>query len=330
MGRKESGKIVSPVAGPIAGRGTIGRVSSARTSNLPSVLVVGEALVDIVRAPDGDRAFPGGSPLNVAFGLARLGVATTLQTRIGHDPHGELVREHLASAGVALWPGSEDAPRTSTAIAHIGADGMASYDFDIHWDVQPIPVPPEFDAVHAGSIAAFLEPGATAVRRTLGGASGTALVTFDPNIRPALVGSHRSAVDAFEETVGLAAVVKLSDEDAEWLYPELDADGVLSRLLDLGADLAVCTLGAAGARLRTRAHAVSVPAVRVSVADTIGAGDSFMSCLVAQLLQRPEAPAELDAEGLTAVGATAVRAAAITVGRPGAQPPSAAELEELR
>ncbi|MFC0680503.1 carbohydrate kinase [Lysobacter korlensis] len=304
-------------------------MTSVPATDPPSVLVVGEALVDIVRAPDGDREFPGGSPLNVAFGLARLGIATTLQTRIGRDAHGERVRGHLGSAGVALWPGSEDAPRTSTAVARIGADGTASYEFDIRWDVEPIAVPPVFSAVHAGSIAAFLEPGATAVRRTLAGAAGSALVTFDPNIRPALVGARQSALAAFEETVGLAGVVKLSDEDAEWLYPGSDVDDVLARVLDLGADLAVCTLGAAGARLRTRAHAVNVPAVRVPVADTIGAGDSFMSCLLAELLQRDDPPRELDSAALSAVGAMAVRAAAITVGRPGAQPPTAAELGEL-
>jgi fructokinase len=296
-------------------------------SDRSKVLVIGEALVDIVRSSDGSREFPGGSPLNVAFGLARLGVPTTLQTRFGRDQRGDLIRRHLADPGVELWPGSDDAARTSTAVASLGEDGAATYEFDIDWDVAPIDVPAEFGAVHAGSIAAFLEPGASAVRSTLASASGSALVTFDPNIRPALVGSRESAVATFEQTVRRADVVKLSDEDAEWLYPGSGVDGVLRRVLDLGAGLAVCTLGAAGSRLRTADSAVSVPAIPVTVADTIGAGDSFMSCLIAELLKRVERPGRLDEGELTAVGKAAVLAAAITVGRPGAQPPTAAELD---
>lgn len=298
----------------------------ANYENQSRVLVLGEALVDIVRSADGIREFPGGSPLNVAFGLARLGVRTTLQTRFGRDERGELIRLHLEQAGVELWPGSDAAARTSTALAHLEADGAARYEFDIDWDVQPIAVPSNYRAVHAGSIAAFLEPGASAVRETLAVASESALVTFDPNIRPALVGERDAALATFEETARLAQVVKLSDEDARWLYPESDLDGVLARLLDLGAGLAVCTLGADGARLRTRAVAVHVPALRVAVADTIGAGDSFMSCLLSELLERSTAPGGLDAAELTAVGSAAVRAAAITVSRPGAQPPTALEL----
>jgi fructokinase len=300
---------------------------SAPTSDRPGVLVLGEALVDIVRSPDGVREFPGGSPLNVAFGLARLGFPTTLQTRFGQDERGQLVRRHLSGAGVELWPGSDEAPRTSTAVASLGTGGAATYTFDIDWDVEPIREPAGFAAVHAGSIAAFLEPGATAVRSTLAAASSSALITFDPNIRPALVGSRESAIAAFEETVALADVVKLSDEDAEWLYPDSGVDAVLQRILDLGAGLAVCTLGADGGRLRTRQSAVSVPARRVTVADTIGAGDSFMSCLIAELLKRTEAPARLDEHELAAVGGAAVLAAAITVSRPGAQPPTATELQ---
>ena len=291
-----------------------------------SVLVIGEALVDIVRSGDGSREHPGGSPLNVAYGLARLGIPTTLQTRFGRDQRGELIRAHLAGAGVELWPGSDDAARTSTALARLEEDGAARYEFDIDWDMPPVAVPSAYRAVHAGSIATFLEPGASAVRETLAAASGTALVTFDPNIRPALVGERGAALATFEETVRLAQVVKLSDEDARWLYPDSDLDGVLARLLDLGPGLAVCTLGADGARLATRALTVSVPALRVTVADTIGAGDSFMSCLIAELLTHSAAPGDLGAAELTAVGTAAVRAAAITVSRPGAQPPTAVEL----
>jgi fructokinase len=150
-------------------------------------------------------------------------------------------------------------------------------------------------------------------------------VTYDPNIRPALLGSHFEARTIFEELVPYTEVIKLSDEDAQWLYPELDVEGLQEHLLQLGTGLVAVTMGAEGSLLQTRKARVAIPAVRSTVVDTIGAGDSYMSALIYGLLLRGAdglAPSVLES-----LGRMASKAAAITVRRPGAQPPT---LEELR
>ncbi|MEZ2387987.1 carbohydrate kinase [bacterium RCC_150] len=289
------------------------------------VVVVGEALIDVVTTADGTTEHPGGSPANVAYGLGRLGVRTGLLTAIANDPHGRMIRDHLDTAGVQLLPGSNTLPRTATATATLAADGSARYRFDILWDLEPVPpgmVPKIF---HTGSIATFLAPGADAVRSLILQCQGSCLVTYDPNIRPALLGSHHEATTIFEELVPLTDVVKLSDDDALWLYPGQTMEETASRILKLGAELVVVTRGSSGSLLATPMTQLSIPAIASKVADTIGAGDSYMSALIFGLLNRPVAgfaPAVLEQ-----IGNTASAAAALTVRRPGANPPTLDELQ---
>lgn len=289
------------------------------------VVVVGEALVDIVVSSRGTVEHPGGSPANVAYGLGRLGAATALLTSIGDDHRGEAIEQHLRSAGVDLLPGSKGPGRTATATATLASDGSAHYDFDIRWDL-PRTAPATLPKVlHTGSIATFLSPGAAAVRELLGQSHRRCMVTYDPNIRPALLGSHFEAKTIFEELVPFTDVVKLSDEDALWLYPRLSLEDISQRILDLGAALVAVTRGSEGSLLTTAAAQVAVAPVTAQVADTIGAGDSYMSALVYGLLMRGAdglAPSVLES-----LGRMASRAAAITVSRPGANPPTAEELQ---
>ncbi|MFC9334024.1 MULTISPECIES: carbohydrate kinase family protein [unclassified Arthrobacter] len=311
---------------PISNAGT----SSSGTANLASrtataeVIVVGEALVDVVASPDGTVEHPGGSPSNVAYGLGLLGIRTALLTSIGDDDRGQAIEAHLQRAGVALLPGSRTPGRTATATATLAADGSATYDFDIRWDL-PQAAPASLPKVlHTGSIATFLAPGAAAVRTLLERAHRECLVTYDPNVRPALLGSQAEARTMFEELVPLTDVVKLSDEDSRWLYPGRQLEDAAARILELGAGLAVVTRGSEGSLLATPELQLEVPAVRSTVADTIGAGDSYMAALIYGLLARGSdglAPAVLET-----LGRTASKAAAITVGRPGANPPTVAEL----
>lgn len=310
------------------------RAESGQPSTGDRTLIVGEALVDIVeRAGSAAPAeFVGGSPANVALGLARLGRPTEFLAALARDERGERIAAHLRASGVTVLDEAWTASRTSTARAVIGPDGSAHYSFDIEWAL-PVPVSVQgYSAVHTGSIAAFLEPGSGAVRdllqeaRLLG-----ALVTFDPNIRQALLPIHSAALALFESTVALSHVVKLSDEDAAWLYPGYTADEVLDAVLDLGADLVVVTAGGDGAAMATRTWRVAVPAVSVDVVDTIGAGDTFMAALIAQLSEVYAAGGRaglvmLESEKLAAIGALSARASAITVSRAGANPPTAAEL----
>ncbi|ACL40860.1 PfkB domain protein [Pseudarthrobacter chlorophenolicus A6] len=289
------------------------------------VVVVGEALVDIVVSPRGTEEHPGGSPANVAYGLGRLGVGTGLMTSIGTDHHGAAIEQHLHSAGVRLLPGSRGTAATATATAVLASDGSARYDFDIRWDL-PRTAPAALPKIlHTGSIATFLEPGASVVRELLEQSHRRCTVTYDPNVRPSLLGSHSEAASIFEDLLPFTEVVKLSDEDARWLYPRLSLDEVSRRILGLGPALVAVTRGADGSLLTTRDAQVAVPSLKSVVADTIGAGDSYMTALIYGLLMRGAdglAPSVLEA-----LGRMAAKAAAITVRRPGAHPPT---LEELR
>ncbi|WP_104044388.1 carbohydrate kinase family protein [Arthrobacter sp. ZGTC412] len=289
------------------------------------VIVVGEALVDIVVSPRGTVEHPGGSPANVAYGLGRLHAVTALLTSIGDDHHGAAIEQHLRSAGVTLLPGSRRGGGTATATAVLASDGSAHYDFDIQWDLPRIAPATLPKILHTGSIATFLSPGAAAVRELIEQSHPRCIVTYDPNIRPALLGSHFEAKTIFEELVPFTEVVKLSDEDARWLYPRLSLEDIPQRILELGTGLVAVTMGAEGSLLTTASACVAVPAVRSAVIDTIGAGDSYMSALIYGLLMRGAdglAPSVLES-----LGRMAAKAAAITVRRPGAQPPT---LEELR
>jgi fructokinase len=288
------------------------------------VLVVGEALVDVVTSSEGTVEHPGGSPTNVAYGLGRLGVSTGLLTSLGDDERGSAIERHLSAAGVVLLPGSKSMERTSSATATLEADGSARYAFDITWKLEPVPPVYLPRVLHTGSIATFLLPGAKAVKDLLEQSHRSCMVTYDPNIRPALLGSHHEAKAVFEDLVQLTDVVKLSDEDALWLYPGQSLEDTAARLLRLGPDLAVITKGGDGSLLSSRSAQLTVPSVRSVVADTIGAGDSYMAALIYGLLARETdglPPAVL--EGL---GRTASKAAAITVRRSGANPPTEEEL----
>ena len=305
------------------------------------ILAVGESIMDVVVRDGATQAHPGGSPANIAYGAARLGHPASLLTALGDDEYGQAIAQHLDSAGVALLESSWRSEPTSTATATIGPDGSAHYDFDVRWSIPEGAVVPAADLLHTGSIAAFLEPGASAVEALVESSRPRTIITLDPNIRPALVGSHPEASARFERLAALADLVKLSDEDAEWLYPGLSLDDAAQRILALGPLCVAVTRGADGALLVSPSASVSVPGRRVEVADTIGAGDSFMSALLHVIATDLDedadggAPVEasawrsttaFDERMLARLGDVAVRCAAITCSRPGAAPPTAAEL----
>ncbi|WP_440709145.1 carbohydrate kinase family protein [Herbiconiux sp. YIM B11900] len=305
------------------------------------LLAIGESLVDVVDAPDHDGSpilveHPGGSPMNIAVGAARLDVPATLLTAVGPDARGQAIVEHVEASGVTVDPLSFRDEPTSSATAHIQTDGSADYSFDLRWSLPDGLPAPTSGIVHTGSLGAFVEPGGSAVVELLRAIGPEVLITFDPNIRPALVGEHPDAYARFAEIAAFAAVLKLSDEDAAWLYPGLGLDEVIDRILDLGPALVAVTRGGEGALLATRRDRVAVAGVRVDVIDTIGAGDSFMSALIAQLAGLLEAGATphevrtasvIDADALERIGAFAVRCAAITVSRAGANPPHLSDVD---
>ncbi|WP_156760466.1 carbohydrate kinase family protein [Microbacterium karelineae] len=295
-------------------------------SSPPRSLVIGEALIDEVRGADGSTArTPGGSPFNVAIGLARLGVRAGLLAHIGDDDDGRILAARLADDGVDDVGEAHGA--SSVAAATLAADGSASYDFRISWEPRPLPAIWEtpWTHVHIGSFTAFFDETRALLERALAGSTDP-LVTFDPNIRADLIGDREAAVRRVHELASSAHVVKLSDEDAEWIFPGLPLDDVANRLLGDGPALVAITRGGDGSLLATARERVSLQAPRVSVVDTIGAGDSYMAALSAHVIARGGSLADYDRDGLAAAGDAAQRAAAITVTRRGANPPTSAEL----
>lgn len=289
------------------------------------VLVIGESLIDIVTR-EGAAAVEsvGGSPANVALGLGRLGLPVRLRTALGDDVRGTRIAAHLAASGVEVDPESFAIERTSTATARISPRGDARYDFDIDWRLpRPIDLG-RARIVHVGSIGCFIEPGATSVRDAVSGWADRALLTFDPNIRPTLTGGRDAALAVVDQLAALSDVVKLSDEDAAWLFPGASTDEVLDRFLSLGARIAAVTLGGEGAVLASASARVALSPRRVRVHDTVGAGDTFMASLVADLARGRLGS---DSAALTASGERAVAAAAITVGRVGADLPTSSDVQ---
>lgn len=298
-------------------------------------LVIGESVVDVVRSPGRpDVPHPGGSPANVAYGLALLGRRATLLTQLGQDEAGRLIGGRLASAGVELLADGQRGVATPTAVVTLDRHGAASYDFDIGWTLRPVDVPAGVRHVHLGSIGAALAPGAAAALDVAARLRGSATVSYDPNMRPALLGARAEVVDQVERCVAVSDLVKASDEDLEWLYPGEPAGDVARRWLELGPVAVFVTLGADGAVAFGPAGQVTRAPVRVEVADTVGAGDAFMSALLDTMAAlgltgaaaRPELAAALDGPALARMLHRAGTAAALTVSRAGANPPDTAEL----
>lgn len=293
-----------------------------------TILVIGESLIDIVSSADvEDRYAAGGAPANVALGLGRLGAEVALLTDVGDDFHGGFVLAHLRESNVVVHVRPRGA--TSTARAVLSADGSAEYEFALRWAPDASLVEGRtWSAIHIGSIAAFLAPGAAVVDSLLeAGRASSALRTFDPNIRPSIIGSHAESLARFESLATRVDVIKLSDVDADWLYPGLSASAQLERILGLGVPLVAMTLGTDGAIITTAAARVRIPAQRVEVRDTIGAGDSFMASLIhdLQVQTRTAAIAGLDEDALTRLGENASHRAGVTVSRVGADLPWASE-----
>ncbi|MGD9985959.1 carbohydrate kinase family protein [Pseudonocardia sp.] len=306
------------------------------------VAVAGEALVDIVPAPVAGyhELAPGGSPANTAVGLARLGVPVRMVARLADDLLGRRLRAHLEGNGVDLRHTVAAAEPSSMAVVEVDARGVADYDFRVagtaDWQWRAPELAGVLDdsvvALHSGSLALTTEPGAAVLRDLVRRAAPTTTISYDPNCRPLLMGGDVLA--GVHEMVELSDVVKVSSEDLDWLLPGTAYEAVVDDWLARGAAVVAVTLGADGALagtasgLRTR-----LPGRPVEVVDTVGAGDTFSAALLAGLHTRGllgaaarEALRAIASDELDTVLDTAVRAAAITCSRRGADPPTADEL----
>jgi fructokinase len=337
------------------------------------VCVIGEALIDLVMdpataagtGPKGYLAHPGGSPYNVAIGLARLGQPSLMLARLSADAFGRQLHAHAADNGVDLSVAVLAAESSTLAVVSLDADRNASYDFyrtgtaDWQWSAAELDrIPAETPWIHTGSLASWTEPGASVIQAKLSRhrEAGHSVLSYDPNIRPLLLSDHADAVRRVERMVELSHVVKASAEDLAWLYPGRSVADVLDRWRALGPLALVVTDGGQGAKfVAGDADIAAVPARAVQVVDTVGAGDAFMSGLINALAARlgpaktpatggsatesaADSPAAGPAAGLRALGSEAVRpavaeailVAALTCARAGANPPTAAELAAAR
>ncbi len=305
--------------------------------------VIGEALLDMVQDEVGGAFYarPGGGPLNIAVGLRRLGHPTQMMARLSTGTLGALVREHLVTHELGIGHCVETVAPTTLAFATLDGAGQASYQFyvdgtaDWGWtseDLEKLPAGTE--AVHTGSLAAALSPGAGVLleqwRRWR--EKGDVLLSFDPNVRPALLGDRAEARRRVEEFAAASHVVKASDEDTAWLYPGTDPREVAERWCRAGAELSIVTRGPAGCLAATRGGLVlECPGRAVEVVDTIGAGDSFSSGLLSGLVDgghlTPAGIQRLTQESLGPVLDRAVLTSALTCQRSGSDPPSRSAYE---
>lgn len=302
------------------------------------IAVLGEALTDCVHRVDTSEVVevPGGSPMNVAIGLGRLGHDVVLAARWGADRRGDAIASHVAHSRVEVIEQASGLGQTSTATALIQGDGSAEYVFDVAWDLTPGMVPATgYAHLHTGSIGATLEPGASAVWSIANRERGAgASISFDPNARPHIMGSREDVLPRVEAMIDISDVVKASDEDLAWFYPGTPIADVVASWQDRGVSLVVITEGKDGLHGFSNEAQISLPTRATSVVDTIGAGDSVMSGLIHAVAARSLLGAgsvaqlrKLDPEGLTEVLGFALDCAALTVGREGANPPWLTELK---
>jgi fructokinase len=312
----------------------------------PVITVIGEALIDLLggQQPRTFTALPGGSPYNVAIGLARLGQRVALMARLSRDAFGGILREQALAESIELAAAPNAAEPTTLAVVSLDADAGASYYFhrqgtaDWQWTAEEIGRAPAQTAVlHFGSIASWTPPGdgqILALARRMC-SRGDVLVSYDPNIRPDLLTDRHHGQQRVERAMQCAHVAKASTEDIAWLYPGATAEEVARRWLDLGPGVVVITASAGGAHAFTaQGRSVHRPARQIKVVDTIGAGDSFTAGLIGSLMERGlRSPALLAAcpeSELAAIVDDAILVASLNCQRQGNDPPTAADLESAR
>jgi fructokinase len=305
------------------------------------ILISGEALIDLIPDREGRYdAVRGGSPYNVAIGLARLGAPAAFVSRLSADANGETLAAALAAERVDLRLIARD-PRPTTLAFVMRGTAQTGSRYSFYLDATAFDGAWPFPAVwpegarhlHVCSIAAVDPRHGESVVAALGIARGKATTSFDPNIRPLVTPDRASVAALVERQVALSSFVKASEEDLQWLYPGRAIEDALADWARRGPAFSVATLGDRGAVAFRGGHRLSVVAPRVEVADTVGAGDSFMSALLAvmdrdgALGANAAAPSLTRLEGWLAFAATA---SAITCTRRGSDPPTLAEVEAFR
>jgi fructokinase len=302
------------------------------------IVIGGEALVDLVDDGGTPRSVAGGGPFNTAIAFGRLGVPVGFLGTISRDADGQMLAKQLLDARVdtsfVRW---SDAPTPRAVVHHLG-DGRNEYTFHLNGtslaDLRPDELPvltEEAWAVYVGTLALAIDPPASAYEALVDREAGRRQIVLDPNVRPAIFGDVDVYRRRFERLARLADVIKLSEDDAAWIYPGLRAAAVLKLILDLGPRVVALTRGENGAIAGSNGAVVDIAGIPVDVVDTVGAGDSFGAALIAALVDEsafgPQATRSADEGVLARAVSYAVAASAITCTRRGAAPPSREEID---
>ena len=296
--------------------------------------MVGEVLIDLL--PDGDKqkAVVGGGPANTAVALSKLGIKAQFINGISTDSYGKDCRQYLENAGVLLDYVNYSSKPTCTATVTLDKQGSASYQFLIDgtstFDYQLDQLPDAHKLapalLHIGTLVCAIEPCASTLHQWVSSFKQSVPIVFDPNIRPSVIADRPLYLKQVLRWVSLSTVVKLSLDDLNWLYPGKSVDDVANEFLGMGVKLVVVTLADAGIVAITKDEKVEVMAVKTKVVDTVGAGDTVGAILVEAIIKH--GLENLRAQLLTDTLNRAAEAAAITISRAGANPPTQAELDQ--
>jgi fructokinase len=298
------------------------------------IWVCGEVLIDLIPRGEKKIAIVGGGPANTAKALALLGFDSYFIDGISSDAYGEKAKTELLYAGVNLkYAHFTDKP-TCTADVSLDAAGVASYvfaiegsatfDFSHDWLPDPLEIKPA--VLQIGTLATIVEPAASILLEWARKVATVAPIVFDPNVRSSVVSDRTKYQAAVARWTAISAVIKVSEDDLAWLYPDREQTDIAAQWLNEGAQLVIITKGSYGLIGITKEGSVTVPGVKVEVADTVGAGDTVGAIVVEAIVER--SLAALHGEVLREVLTRAAKAASITCSRAGANPPSRAEIEE--
>ena len=300
---------------------------------MSQVWVAGEVLIDLI--PDGKHRKPivGGGPANTAIALAKLGISTQFIDGISTDKYGQMAKSALDNVGVMLDYAKYSDKPTCLAIVSLSQTGAASYEFlientatfDYTPDWLPDPSSKNPSLLYIGTLATAIEPGASVLFSWAQFVAKVAPIVFDPNVRPDVMSNRDEYVAQVERWVGISSAVKVSNDDLYWLYPSIEIDQIVNNWLAKGPSLIVVTYGDKGLAGYRMGEKVSVDAVKVLVADTVGAGDTVGATLVEVIVK--DGLNTLSGVRLEMMLKQAAKAAAITISRSGANPPTLKEIE---
>ena len=307
---------------------------------MPKIAVIGEGVIDRFIDNGVHNDVIGGSGLNTAVALARAGSDVVWFTRISSDANGQVLKQYAKAQHVLSCDSIESSEPASLVNVFLAQDGQPKYEFaldgavDWQWTTEELSgLRNSFNIIQVGSLSAVLEPGASrilSIIQSLKKSSVPPLITYDPNARPSAASNSDEAVLMklrIQEFVALSDVVKVSDEDLKWIFPNLLPSDAAKDWSTRGPQLVVMTRGAAGALAFVDGEKVAtVSGESVNVIDTVGAGDTFMAWLIHQLAHTYDCKIPNEKKAITSLLTVCAKAAAITCSRSGCQPPLASEV----